>query len=145
MHNTNNTNNMNNIYLCLTTLLLFFPIIVFLYNKKNIFWENCLALLLLINICVSFIFWMKPIQKSVIHLYDGIFAKISSILFIIYIFFIKKINYKIKLLAFIILLLTLIMFYYSTISSKKWCSKQHIICHSIFHFFISVGTSIAFI
>jgi hypothetical protein len=136
---------MNGFYLAITTLFLFFPIIVFLYNKNKNILETGLALLLIINIILSFLFWMNPIEKSLIHVYDGIFAKISFVLFTIYILFIKDIDYKIKLISVILLLLTSIMFYYSTLKSKNWCSKQHLVCHSIFHFLSSVGCSIAFI
>lgn len=132
-------------YLSITTLFLLFPIVIFIYSKKNIY-ETFLAFLLLMNIMFSFLFWINPIENSSIHFYDGIFAKISYIVFPIYILFIKTIQYKIKLLSLILLLLSSIMFYYSNENSqKKWCSKKHIIYHSIFHFLISIGCSIAFI
>lgn len=137
---------MNGCCLSVTSLFLLFPIIIFIYNYKNNICETILALLLLINIILSFLFWTNPIEKSLIHFYDGIFAKISFILFSFYILFIKDIGYRIKLTFFIILLLSSIMFYYSNKKSKKkWCSKQHLICHSFFHFFISIGSCIAFI
>ena len=132
--------------LSITTLFLLFPIIIFLCNKNKTNWEYILALLLLTNIFVSFLFWSNPIEDSLIHFYDGILAKLSYILFPIYILFIKDIKYKIKLAFLIILFISLIMFYYSNINSKQnWCSYQHLIFHSIFHFLISVGCSIAFI
>ena len=137
---------MNGCCLSITTLFLLFPIIIFIYNYKNNICETILALLLLINIILSFLFWINPIEKSLIHFYDGIFAKISFILFSFYILFIKDIEYKIKLIFFIILLLSSIIFYYSNKNSKKnWCSKEHLICHSIFHILIRIGCSIAFI
>ena len=137
---------MDGFYLSITTLFLLFPIIIFLYNKNKTNWETILALLLLINIIISFLFWTISIENSLIHFYDGILAKISYILFTIYILFIKDITYKIKLLFLIISFLSSIMFYYSNINSKKnWCSRAHLICHSIFHFLISVGCCIAFI
>lgn len=137
---------MNGEYLSITTLFLLFPIIIFVYNKNKIIWETILVMLLLTNIILSFLFWINPIEKSLIHYYDGVFAKISYILFSIYILFIKDIEYKIKLAFLIILFLSSIMFYYSNINSeKKWCSKNHVVCHSIFHFLISAGCCIAFI
>jgi hypothetical protein len=103
-------------------------------------------LLLLTNIFLSFLFWSNPIENSLIHFYDGIFAKISYLLFPIYILFIKDIKYKIKLASLMLLFISSIMFYYSNINSKKkWCSYKHLVFHSIFHFLISVGCSIAFI
>ena len=136
---------MNGFYLSISTLFLFVPIIIYLCNKNKPISETILALLLLINIILSFSFWINPIEKSSIHIYDGFFAKISYILFIIYILFIKKIDYKIKIVSLIILLLTLIMFYYSNINSKKWCSNPHLVYHFIFHLLSSIGCSIAFL
>ena len=118
----------------------------FFYNKHKTNWEITLVLLLLINIIVSFLFWSNAIKKSLIHFYDGIFAKISYILFSIYILFIKAIEYKIKLVFLMILFVSSIMFYYSNNdSTKKWCSYKHLVFHSIFHFLTSIGCSIAFI
>jgi len=132
--------------LSITTLFLLFPIFIFLYNENQSIWEIILVLLLVSNIILSFLFWRNPIENSLIHFYDGIFAKISYILFPIYILFIKNIGYKIKLLFLIILFISSIMFYYSSINSKKkWCSSKHLVCHSIFHFLISIGCCIAFI
>jgi hypothetical protein len=103
-------------------------------------------LLLLTNIFLSFLFWLNPIKNSLIHFYDGILAKISYILFTIYILLIKDIKYKIKLAFLIILFISSIMFYYSNVNSnKKWSSYEHLVCHSIFHLLISIGASIAFI
>lgn len=137
---------MNSFYLSITSLFLLFPIIIFLCNKNKTIPEIILALLLLTNIILSFLFWRNPIENSLIHFYDGIIAKISYILFPIYILFIKDVKYEIKLTFLLILLASSIMFYYSNVNSKKnWCSRQHLICHSIFHFLISIGCAIAFI
>jgi len=137
---------MNGFYLSITTLFLLFPIYFFLYNKNKTIEETVLALLLLMNIIISFLFWTISTENSLIHFYDGIIAKISYISFSIYILFIKVITYKIKLIFLIILCLSSVMFFYSDIHSKKnWCSKEHLICHSIFHLLISVGCCIAFI
>jgi hypothetical protein len=137
---------MNSFYLSITSLLLLFPIIIFKHNNNQTIYKKILVLLLLINIMLSFLFWINPIENSILHYYDGIFAKISYIVFIIYILFVKKINYKIKLIFIIILFVASFMFYYSNINSKKiWCSKKHIIIHSIFHFLASIGCFFAFI
>jgi len=131
--------------LSITTLFLFFPIIVFTYKDNNNDLETILTLLLLINIGLSILFWINPIEKSPIHFYDGLFAKISYIIFPIYILFVKEIENKMKLLFLFVFFLSLVMFYYSNNYSKNWCSKEHLICHSMFHFLISLGCSIAFI
>jgi len=137
---------MNSFYLSITTLFLLFPIIIFILNNKKHIEETILALLLLTNITLSFLFWNNPIEKSLIHFYDGIFAKISYIIFSIYILFVKDIDYKIKLIFLIFLLFSSIMFYYSSKHSKKqWCSKEHLSYHFFFHLLTSIGCCIAFI
>ena len=137
---------MNSSYLSFTTLFLLFPIIIFIYNPKKTVFETVLVLLLVVNIGFSFLFWLYPIQNSIIHVYDGILAKISYIAFPIYILFIKEIAYRVKLLFLIIFLFSSGMFYYSNYHSKKyWCSKEHLLCHSMFHLLISVGSAIAFL
>ena len=136
---------MYKINLSKSTLFLLFPLIIFIFNKKNNY-EIFLSLLLLTNIILSFLFWSNPVKNNIIHFYDGLFGKISFLIFSIYIIFIKNINYKIKLLFIIILIFSLIMFYYSNYYSKnKWCSKKHLFYHSIFHYLISCGCCIAFI
>uniref|UniRef100_A0A6C0LCC5 Uncharacterized protein n=1 Tax=viral metagenome TaxID=1070528 RepID=A0A6C0LCC5_9ZZZZ len=137
---------MKQCYLSFTTLFLLFPIIIFIYNSKKTGFEITLALMLLTNIIFSFLFWLHPIQNSLFHVYDGVLAKISYIAFPIYILFIKHIEYWLKLLFLMIFLSSSMMFYYSNDHSKKsWCSKEHLLCHSLFHFLISVGSAIAFL
>lgn len=130
----------------ISSLFLLFPIIIFFCNKNKTVWKCSLALLLLTNIFLSLLFWLNPIENSLFHFYDAFLAKISYILFPIYILFVKNGNYTTKLLFLILLLSTSITFYYSDKSSKKhWCSNEHLVYHSIFHFLSSIGSSIAFI
>jgi hypothetical protein len=137
---------MNGNCLSITSLFLLIPIIIFSFKDIKIIPEIILAFLLTNNIIISFLFWKNPTKNSRLHFYDGIFAKISYILFPIYILFIKNIDYLLKILFIIIFLLSTILFYYSNSHSRKcWCSKKHILCHSLFHIFISIGTSFAFI
>jgi len=137
---------MNGNCLSITSLFLLIPIIIFSFKDIKIIPEIILAFLLTNNIIISFLFWKNPTKNSRLHFYDGIFAKISYILFPIYILFIKNIDYLLKILFIIIFLLSTILFYYSNSHSKKcWCSKKHILCHSLFHILISIGTSFAFI
>ena len=136
---------MNNL-LVVSTLFLLFPIIIFYKkNNKNIY-EIILAALLCINIILSSLFWIEPIKNSEIHNYNKIFAKILAIVFTIYILFIKNIKNLYKLIFLIILLFSLLSFFYSNkCSSETWCSNNHILCHFIFHIFISIGCLFAFI
>jgi hypothetical protein len=138
--------NTDGFVLSITSLFLFFPIIVFIYKDDNNLYETLLALLLFINILLSSLFWSNPIQNSVIHFYDGIFGKISYFLFTIYILFVKQVDYRFKLAFLGILIVSLTLFYQSNEhSKKKWCSKNHLLCHSIFHILIGIGSSIAFV
>jgi hypothetical protein len=138
--------NTDGFLLSITSLFLFFPIIVFIYKDSNNLYETLLALLLFINIILSSLFWTNPIQNSVIHFYDGIFGKISFFLFTIYILFVKQVDYRLKLTFLGILIVSLTVFYQSNEHSKnEWCSKNHVLCHSIFHILISIGSSIAFV
>ena len=133
-------------YLSITSLILLIPIILFSFKENKPISEIILAFLLTNNSIISFLFWINPSKNSQLHFYDGIFAKISYILFPIYILFIKDIFYLLKTIFIIIFLLSTTLFYCSDYHSKHcWCSKKHIIYHSLFHILIGVGTSFAFI
>ena len=135
----------NHLYLVGSSLLFIIPIAIFLMKHKKNVWEYVLCILLFINFILSLLFWSQPIQHSTIHIYDAIFGRISLFLFIFYIFFIKHFVVAVKLLCFVVLFFILILFYYSDVySSKEWCSDNHIMCHFVFHMFISIGCSLAF-
>ena len=104
---------MNSFYLSVTSLFFLLPIIIFLRNNKKTIFENILASMLLTNVILSFLFWTNPIENSLVHFYDGILAKISYIVFPIYVLFIKDLIPKIRIIFLIILFLSSIMFYYS--------------------------------
>ena len=126
---------MNIKYLFTSSLFFLIPILSFLYKKNKIKYEYILILSLLINTILSCIFWNNAKKNSLIHYIDVIFAKITFILFIIYVYIFKKDNIikynKIYLLIFIIY----IYIYYSSnkYSTKDWYSTIHIIYHFIFH------------
>jgi hypothetical protein len=64
----------------------------------------------------------------------------------LYVLFIKDTTHAIRVIFIFAFTLSSIMFYYSNTYSKNyWCSNKHILCHSIFHILIIIGTSIAFI
>jgi hypothetical protein len=105
-----------------------------------------LAVLLVCNVVFSVSFWLNPIRPSIIHSLDGLFAKISAIVFSVYILFIKSLSLKMRITAFTILCLVSILRYYSHIFSRaNWCSTEHVLVHALFHFFASIGCSFAFI
>jgi len=132
--------------LYVSALFLLLPITIFMYSNKTNIYESFLVALLTINIILSLLFWTNPIKHSYMHFYDALFARISFIAFSVYILFIKDIEYQIKFLFLIILFSSFIMIYYSNKHSKQnWCSNNHIGCHAIFHFLISIGCCFAFI
>jgi hypothetical protein len=136
---------MNNYYLVISTLGLLFPLAIFVMNTHKNNYEKGLAFLLLINLVISFLFWLNPIQNSWIHFYDGLFGKISYLLFSIYILFIKKLEQRLKLVFLFILVSSFYAFYCSNSkSSNSWCCEEHILYHSTFHILISLGTAFAF-
>jgi len=128
--------------LFLLTSLVF---INFIPNKLNSF-ELLLTSLLVVNVTLSILFWSEPIKGSSVHYYDAIFARISLVLFSLYIWFVKKTTHMIRGIYTLVLIASLFFIYLSNVfSRKKWCSKNHILCHFIFHIFISIGTIFAFV
>jgi len=137
---------MNNHYLAITTLFLLFPLAIFSMKQNKNNYEKILAFLLVINIVISHLFWLKPIQKSWLHFYDGFFGKISHVLFSIYILFIKKLSRILKLLFLFILASSFYTFYLSNSnSSSRWGSDKHVFYHILFHMLISIGAAFAFL
>uniref|UniRef100_A0A6C0HUE5 Uncharacterized protein n=1 Tax=viral metagenome TaxID=1070528 RepID=A0A6C0HUE5_9ZZZZ len=136
---------MNHYILSATSLFLLFPLFTF-FNKiqKNIY-ETILAGLLIINILLSFLFWINPIEKCFVHKLDGIFGKISFVFFSIYTLLIKDLDYIFKLICWICFTIILYLFYWSSIcSSNEWCCNNHLFCHSLFHLFISIACMLTF-
>jgi predicted membrane channel-forming protein YqfA (hemolysin III family) len=132
-------------YLAVTSLLMLLPLSFFANKSKKPLEEKILAGFLLISACLSSTFWINPVQKSTIHYYDRIIAKISIFLFSLYILFVKEIAVQWKVLYLLIYSVGLFIFYKSnSYSSKQWCSEKHIFCHVIFHIFIIYGAMIAF-
>ena len=118
-----------------------------IHNKyNNNLYQNALAILLIINMGLSMLFWNNPVNKCVIHWYDGTFGRISIVAFVYYIVCVKKIPKLQKIVFIFIFLLSMVYFYYSTFySTKMWLCKLHIEYHFIFHVLITLGTMWAFI
>lgn len=138
----------NNYYLVFTSCLLLIPIIYCMthFTITNNF-EIVLLLLLTSNLVWSILFWNNGKKNSLEHKIDGFLAKLSLVLFIFYILFIKE-NIPKKHKTFLLCILSIVIILYSLsnkYSSREWCSKEHIITHSLFHVSITTGSLFAFI
>jgi len=138
-------NQSNSVYLVLSSMILLLPIFLYVMKNKKNNYENALASLLLINVFFSALFWMDPVPWTAIHFFDGVFGKVSSIAFTIYVLFLKQLEVEMKLLFLLCIFLAAIAFYYSNeFSREAWCSKNHIACHLLFHLLIIAGCIFAF-
>lgn len=137
----------NNYYLVLSSCLFLVSVIYFICNFENNNIEILLALLILSNVVFSTLFWRKAEYKSIIHKFDGLFGKLSFILVFCYVLLFKENCSKYHKIIFTILVITSSILFYTSdkISKKKWCSRKHIIVHSIFHLFCAICTLFTFI
>jgi hypothetical protein len=129
--------NNNHKYLCYTILLLIFPLLFF-YQKMNVRSREdyVFALLLVMVIISSQLFWHNPIKNSQIHKVDSIIAKITIFTFILYILI-----YKFKFSFIFVLLAIIISYYFSDHHSKQsWVSNEHIFFHGLLHIFCFIAT-----
>lgn len=134
--------NSNHRYLCYTNLLLVISIFYFLFNRQQVKSkiEYILALLLIVIIIFSQIFWNNPIKYSKIHKIDAIIAKIGMVSLLSY-----TVIYKFNSSFLLILLAIIISAYLSNYYSKQnWCSNKHLICHGLLHIFCFIGTFYTF-
>lgn len=136
--------------LLISSLFFLIPIYVFvkkfvLYREYIYIFEYILVAFILFNIVASILFWYNGNKHSGFHLVDGIFAKISLIVFIVYVLFFKNIPYYMICLFLLLLSSVLYFLYYSNYySTIKWCSEQHIFHHAMFHVCASMGAIYAF-
>jgi hypothetical protein len=133
-------------YLKITNSLLALTFIYYIFNSKKNIGENILAILIILIIITSQLFWHNPIHKSNIHIIDAYIAKITIISFIIYILFYKKLSYF-HLFIFIILLIIMFYTFYLSdyYSNKNWCCQNHLLYHGIAHIFCFLLSIYAFI
>jgi O-antigen/teichoic acid export membrane protein len=136
--------------LLISSLFFLIPIYVFikkfvLYRELLSIFEYILVAFILFNIFASLLFWYNGNKHSGFHIVDGIFAKISIVMFIIYILFFKHIPYYMILLFLAVLSLVIYFIYYSNhYSTIQWCSESHIFHHAMFHVSASMGALYAF-
>jgi hypothetical protein len=137
----------NNYYLVLSSCLFLVSIIYFICNFENNNYEILLALLLVSNVIFSILFWKKAEYKSMIHKLDSLLGKLSFTLGLLYVLLLKENCLKChKIIFMILVIIVLILFYLSDKFSKKsWCSRKHVIVHSIFHLFCTGCTLFPFL
>jgi hypothetical protein len=139
----------NCVYLVWSTMFFLIPLFMFFrkrHRSKYYFYENILAILLICNIVLSVLFWIGPEQYSDRHLYDGYFAKISFVLFSVYVLCVKPLSLELYRFAVTMIgMVTISMYYSNECSREKWCSQKHVVAHSLFHLLSSIGCSIAFV
>lgn len=138
--------------LILTSLFFFIPFYISIsersvlnekwsQKKERNSYEIIISLLLFINIICSLAFWSNPIQNSIIHRIDAIFARVSIVFFTIYFLFYKETKLIMKNIYLSTLINGVIMFYFSDENSRiEWCSENHINSHFIFHIFSIIGS-----
>jgi hypothetical protein len=133
-------------YLCTTSGLSIIGLIIYIfYNNKNLE-KNILATALFLCIVMSQLFWINPIQHSVIHKIDALVAKFSIFLFICYTLFYKKISHNAKFLYILLGVLTIFVFYRSDyFSCKEWCSDGHLFNHGLLHISCFIATLYVFL
>ena len=86
--------------------------------------------ILLTTFVISMAFWSDPVKQSHVHRIDGIVAKATIIVFILYVF-----SYTKQPTYFSIALGLMILFFLLSrvFSSQVWCSPQHLIVHCCAH------------
>jgi hypothetical protein len=115
-----------------------FIVPIYAHHLHNIPIPWVLKNLIILQGCVSIVFWWNPIvnRNTVIHKIDKVLARISISSVVGY----KIIHDPTPLFTFS----TIIMFYFFYLSNvysrRSWCSNPHIVCHCIAH--ISAHNSI---
>lgn len=131
--------------LSLTSLFLLIPLLVYDYKEFPPWEETLLATLIVFNVVFSILFWTNPVQHSPLHVYDARLAKLSYVMVVLYVLFLKDLG-TLKWIFGILLLASMTLFYYSHVhSTQEWCSPEHVWYHAIFHVITSAGCSLAFL
>lgn len=114
-------------------------------SSLNIYKKVCCILNIGIIICGE-LFWINPVRNNIYHKIDRSMVRITFFYNVFYIFFIKSTSTLFRLQFLYNIFLFMIFFYISNYySSKKWCSRNHIISHVIFHIISSRGLLYAYL
>ena len=136
--------NTNHHYLRYTIQLLFLTLYYVIYKLSSRELhpiEYLLAILLLLVMIMSQMFWKNPIKGSSIHKADAVVAKSTICCFILYVLFYK---FKLSFLLFVLfILLSFACSHY--FAMKEWCSNKHLFFHGTLHIACFFATFYAFI
>jgi len=125
---------MIHLYLKITSTFFLFPFLFFIIKKSKKFVEYLMFHILIHTFIFSQIFWNNPIQNSIIHKIDSVFAKTTITIFIWYTIFYKSLPVHILYSYYLLVLLLTYLFYMSNYySTQEWCSSSHIWYHGMGH------------
>jgi hypothetical protein len=127
-----------------TSILLLCPIIAFQSRIREPS-EWILAILVIMVIITSQLFWSNPIRNGWSHKIDSYVTKITIFIFIFYTFYKGFSTLYWKWSYIIIIFMMAFSFYLSNYySSKKWLCDQHILSHILVHYWGLIGSLYAF-
>ena len=137
---------MNHCILCLSSLVMFIPIMFYLFFRKYSHAYTFLAILILSNIIASILFWKDAVQYSFFHRIDAILARISFVCSLGYILLYKTMPpIGWFLLGMILGIVGFFIYLSNECSSREWCSSEHIYQHLLFHLSLPFGLMFCFI
>ena len=108
--------------------------------------EHVLVFLLIMVTITSQIFWSNPIKGSRSHRIDSYVTKFAILVFIYYTFLRGFSTFWWKLSYMTVIIMMAAVFWLSNHeSSYRWNSREHILAHSMVHYWGLVGSLYAFL
>ena len=136
---------MHNILLYTNSMLVVSLIYFYFFSIKN-WMKYILAIMLILVIITSQVFWRNPIKDTAIHILDAIIAKVCIFSFIIYTILFKLQTTELAIAYAILLCLIGLAYWFSNhYSNVKWCSREHIGSHAFLHYFCFIATFFVFL
>jgi len=128
----------NHILVISSTLFFAIPYLVYRHRDVKVldFNEMVFMGLFFAQTLVSMLFWLNPVNGSLIHKIDGRMAKTLGILAIIYVLHWKQIEFPIFAFGIFGVIVFAALSHIS--SSQSWCSINHVLYHLFFHFIASL-------
>ena len=107
-------------------------------------YESGLAIILFAAIYAAQAFWNDPVKNSLMHKVDGVIAKLTIGLFLVYV-----IAYKGRWRDPVLVSSVIILFYFAVMShcnsSLSWCCPAHLFYHGGLHLIASGSAIYAFV